>query len=64
MTDLPTFDGDEPGPGHGHVGWPVDWTDVLQRVKRGLPSYVPGDPRSIDQTVYLEFASKPEGAPK
>lgn len=58
MTDLPTFDGGEPGASHGHVGWPVDWDDVRDRGKRGLPAYVPTDPRSIDQAPYIEFAGK------
>ena len=48
-----------------HVGWPPpNVQHILDRVKRGLPVYWPTDPKPIDQTVYLAFAAKPEGAPK
>jgi hypothetical protein len=47
-----------------HVGLPVHVRDVLDRIKRGLPVYWPTDPKPIDQTVYVRFAAKTEGAPK
>jgi len=50
---------------HWHVGWPPrDVQQILDRVKRGLPVYWPTMPADIDQTEYLRFAAKPEGAPK
>ena len=50
---------------HYHVGWPPrDVQHILDRVKRGLPVYWPTMPADIDQTEYLRFAAKPEGAPK
>lgn len=58
MSDLPTFDGSEPGPTHGHVGWPIKWGDIADRITRGLPVYVPTDPRSIDQAPYIAFSEK------
>ena len=49
---------------HYHVGIPVLDAEILARVRSGLPAYLPTDPKVLDQTVYLEFAAKPEGAPK
>lgn len=43
---------------HWHVGWPVDEAEALERVKRGLPVYWPGDPKPICQTPYIEFSEK------
>ena len=45
-------------------GLPVHLVDVLDRIKRGLPVYWPTDPVAIRQDIYIEFAAKPEGAPK
>ncbi|MGZ4524216.1 MAG: hypothetical protein ACXVXO_12500 [Mycobacteriaceae bacterium] len=45
MTDL------------GHVGWPVDPAEALERIKRGLPVYWPRDPKTVDQTPYRTFAA-------
>lgn len=41
-----------------HVGHPVPDEEVLDRAARGLPSYLPTDPRSMDQTPYLAFAER------
>lgn len=41
-----------------HVGWPPDLDDVLDRVRRGLPSYWPTNPAMSNQTRYLEYLKK------
>src|SRR4051794_13613984 len=44
---------------HYHVGWPPrDVHQILDRVKRGLPTYWPTDPKPCDQTEYLRFATE------
>lgn len=54
---LPAFDGSTPdGDNWSHVGWPVDPDEALDRIKRGLPVYWPGDPRAIDQRPYVRFS--------
>lgn len=58
MTTLPTFDGSEPGPHHGHAGWPVSDAQILATVRAGLPVYDPDSPASVDQRPYREFAAK------
>lgn len=52
------MNGEAATPTHGHVGWPVDWEDVLRRVRSGLPSYCPADPVLVDQAPYIAFASE------
>ena len=52
---------------HYHVGLMTD-AQILEAIKgppekRRIP-YCPDDPKPIDQTEYLRFAAKPEGAPK
>jgi hypothetical protein len=56
VSTLRSFDGSEPTATYGHTGWPVDLDDVLDRARRGLPSYWPTDPVSIQQAGYREFA--------
>lgn len=51
-------------PNHYHVGLGLTASQIIARVKRGLPVYMPTDPKPIDQTPYIAFAAKPEGAPK
>lgn len=41
-----------------HVGHPADPEEAAERRAHGLPVYEPTDPRSIDQTPYIEFASR------
>lgn len=41
-----------------HVGWPADVNTVVTRAARGLPVYLPTDPKPIDQAPYLRFAAK------
>lgn len=41
-----------------HVGYPADPAESVQRRAHGLPVYEPTEPRSIDQTPYINFASK------
>jgi hypothetical protein len=43
---------------HGHVGWPVDPDEALDRIQRGLPVYWPTHPLPLDQAPYVEFAAK------
>jgi hypothetical protein len=47
-----------------HVGLGLTARQVIDHLRRGLPVYLPTDPKPIDQTPYLAFAAKPEGAPK
>src|SRR5690242_17024973 len=45
----------------GHVGWPPDWNDIVTRAAKGLPVYVPTDPKLIDQTPYIRFCRQARG---
>lgn len=42
----------------GHVGWPTDTHDALDRIARGLPVYWPTDPKPIHQTPYIAFSER------
>jgi hypothetical protein len=58
VTALRTLSGEPSTPDHGHVGWPIDPADLLDRQARGLPGYHPTDPTTINQAPYREFAAQ------
>lgn len=41
-----------------HVGRIRHVEEVLARLRRGLPVYMPTDPKPIDQRPYLAFAAE------
>lgn len=54
----PTLDGKPPTLDHGHTGLPTSDADILDRQRRGLPSYCPTDGVLINQTEYRRFAAE------